>query len=45
MNEIILENIDGNKIKANYSFTYFDYGFGKNYNSIDNDLPGDEICQ
>lgn len=40
MNGIILEDIDGNKIKATYLFTHFAYSFGKNYiiYSIDNDV-------
>ena len=40
MNEIILEDVDGNKTKATFLFTHFDYNFGKNYivYLIDNDL-------
>lgn len=40
MNEIILESIDGRKIKATLLFTHFDYNFGKNYivYLVDNDL-------
>ena len=30
MNEIILEDIDGNKTKATFLFTHFDYNFSKN---------------
>lgn len=40
MNEIILEDVNGNKIKATFLFTHFDYNFSKNYivYLIDNDL-------
>lgn len=40
MNEIILEDVDGNKTKATFLFTHFDYNFSKNYivYLIDNDL-------
>ncbi len=40
MSEIILEDIEGNKTKATFLFTHFDYGFSKNYivYLVDNDL-------
>lgn len=40
MNDIILEDVGGNKIKATLLFTHFDYNFSKNYivYLIDNDL-------
>ncbi len=40
MNEIVLESIDGTKIKATLLFTHFDYNFSKNYivYLVDNDL-------
>ena len=31
MNEMILEDVNGNKTKATFLFTHFDYNFGKNY--------------
>ena len=31
MNKMILEDIEGNKIKATFLFTHFDYYFSKNY--------------
>ena len=31
MKELILEDVDGNKTKATFLFTHFDYNFGKNY--------------
>ena len=40
MNEIVLEDINGNKYKATLLFTHFDYHFSKNYivYLVDNDL-------
>lgn len=40
MNDIILEDVGGNIIKATLLFTHFDYNFSKNYivYLIDNDL-------
>ena len=31
VDEIILEDVDGKKIKATKLFTHFDYNFSKNY--------------
>lgn len=40
MNELILEDVEGNKIKATFLFTHFDYNFSKNYivYLVDDDL-------
>lgn len=40
MKELILEDVDGNKTKATFLFTHFDYNFGKNYivYLVDDDL-------
>lgn len=42
MNKMILEDIEGNKIKATFLFTHFDYYFSKNYivYLVDDDLLG-----
>ena len=44
MNEMILEDVNGNKTKATFLFTHFDYNFGKNYivYLVDNDLSSGE---
>ena len=40
MKNMILEDVEGNKIKATFLFTHFDYYFSKNYivYLVDNDL-------
>ena len=40
MNNLVLTDIEGNKFKATFLFTHFDYSFGKNYivYLVDNDL-------